>query len=131
MYCNNCGSEMADDAKFCPKCGKEAGAQPRASGTHGVAYTEKSVGLAVVLSLIIVGAGQMYAGKVGRGIAILLFSLFGIGVLYVPLFLAPSVGTLALGSILVIAWYVFVVYDAYKQAKNYNEYLNRNGRPPW
>lgn len=67
MYCNNCGSEMADDAKFCPKCGKEAGAQPRASGTHGVAYTEKSVGLAVVLSLIIVGAGQMYAGKVGRG----------------------------------------------------------------
>ena len=21
MYCNNCGTQMADGAKFCPKCG--------------------------------------------------------------------------------------------------------------
>ncbi|MGI6078822.1 MAG: zinc-ribbon domain-containing protein [Fastidiosipilaceae bacterium] len=137
MYCSNCGSQMAEDAKFCPNCGKGTGDRPRASGTYGVVYTEKSAGLAAVLSIIIVGAGQMYAGKVGRGIIILLFSLFGIGFLYVPSLLAVVTGAMSvggalmLGSVLVLAWYVFVVYDAYRQAEIYNGYLRENGHPPW
>ena len=27
VYCNNCGTQMADGAKFCPKCGIKMEAQ--------------------------------------------------------------------------------------------------------
>ena len=28
MFCKNCGTQMADDAAFCPNCGARNGAQP-------------------------------------------------------------------------------------------------------
>jgi len=47
--------------------------------TQRIVYYEqkkKSVGIAVLLSFVIPGAGQMYLGKIGKGI--LLFVLAGI-----------------------------------------------------
>ncbi|CAD7773747.1 hypothetical protein FHEFKHOI_01467 [Candidatus Methanoperedenaceae archaeon GB50] len=66
-----------------------------------VAYYEqksKNVGIATALSIIIAGVGQMYLGKVGKGILILLFCW------------------------LVIPW-IYGIYDAYKGAKDYNARL--------
>ena len=59
---------------------------------------KKSPGIATLLSFIIPGAGQMYLGKVGKGILILLFSWT------------------------IVVW-LYGIYDAYKYAKDYNAKL--------
>ena len=59
---------------------------------------KKSPGIAVLLSLIIPGAGQMYLGKVGKGIILLIFFWT------------------------IIAW-LYSIFDAYKYAKDYNARL--------
>ncbi|AAB99536.1 hypothetical protein MJ_1516 [Methanocaldococcus jannaschii DSM 2661] len=59
---------------------------------------KKSVGIAVLLSFIIPGAGQMYLGRVGKGIILLLTCW------------------------LIIPW-IYSIYDAYKSAKDYNAQL--------
>ncbi|WP_048197420.1 TM2 domain-containing protein [Methanocaldococcus sp. FS406-22] len=69
--------------------------------TQRIVYYEqkkKSVGIAVLLSLVIPGAGQMYLGKVGKGIIILL-------------------------TFWLIIPYLYGIYDAYKSAKDYNAQL--------
>lgn len=39
-------------------------------------YKKKSIALGVLLNLLLVGAGSMYAGKVGKGIVLLFGSIF-------------------------------------------------------
>jgi len=74
---------------------------------------EKDAGIAAVLSLIIPGLGQMYVGKVGRGIIILLI-------------------TIVLSVVLIgfIIW-IWNIFDAYNLAKKYNEALKTTGTKPW
>jgi TM2 domain-containing membrane protein YozV len=59
---------------------------------------KKNEGIATALSIIIPGVGQMYIGKVGKGILILIFFW------------------------LIIPW-LYGIYDAYKNAKDYNAQL--------
>jgi len=69
--------------------------------TQRIVYYEqkkKSIGIAVLLSVVIPGAGQMYLGKVGKGIILLLTCW------------------------LIIPW-IYSIYDAYKSAKDYNAQL--------
>ncbi len=46
---------------------------------------QKSAGLAVILGLIIIGAGLMYAGRVGLGIAHLILSVVFCWTIIIPL----------------------------------------------
>lgn len=97
-------------------------------------YTEKSAGIAVLLSLIIPGAGQMYAGKVGRGVALLILAWFLIPafvILFLWIFIESTGFAWLILSFLVIIFYIFVLYDAYSVAKEYNTFLRLNGQPPW
>lgn len=75
----------------------------------------KSVALAVILSIILYGVGQIYLDRVGRGVAIL-----GTG-------LALSIGLTWYigfwGLIPALAFWMWQVYDAYKIAK-------RSQQPP-
>jgi len=59
---------------------------------------KKNAGIATALSFIIPGVGQMYLGKVGKGILILIFCW------------------------LIIPW-LYGIYDAYTSANNYNARL--------
>ena len=59
---------------------------------------KKNAGIATALSLIIPGVGQMYIGKIGTGILILIFCW------------------------LIIPW-LYGIYDAYKSANDYNGQL--------
>ena len=74
---------------------------------------EKDAGIAAVLSLIIPGLGQMYIGKIGRGVLILLFT--------------------ALLSMILVGFIIWIwnIFDAYNLAKKYNETLRATGRKPW
>ena len=59
---------------------------------------KKNAGIATALSFIIPGVGQMYLGKVGKGILILIFCW------------------------LIIPW-LYGIYDAYTSANSYNARL--------
>jgi TM2 domain-containing membrane protein YozV/predicted Zn-ribbon and HTH transcriptional regulator len=56
-YCENCGAGIANEGYPCPEC--EFDPPP----------PSKSPILAAILSLLITGVGQIYAGRVGRGVA--------------------------------------------------------------
>ncbi len=107
-YCTNCGAEIDEKAEICPKCGVRQ-AEPGAYGksrTHQGGYQEKNPVLAAILSLVIVGVGQIYNGQIVKGIILLvvtvIFGLTGIGLI-----------------ISFIIW-VFAIYDAYNTAQRIN-----------
>ncbi|NLL94382.1 MAG: zinc ribbon domain-containing protein [Thermoplasmatales archaeon] len=132
MYCQKCGKEIVDGVRFCAACGAE---QTQGYASPRVVYTEKSAGIAILLGLILVGAGQMYVGKIGRGIAFLLIGLILYPAFIVPLFFMPSTTGLLVGiaiiSLVAVVYAIYVLYDAYSLAKEYNAYLRTNGQPPW
>ncbi len=128
MYCQNCGSQLPDSAKFCDRCGAKVGADTERSNSNteynmaSIMVNKKSEALALILSLLIPGLGQIYNGQVSKGAmmivaaivcAVLTFVFFPIGILYIVL-------------------WIYAMYDAFKDAKEYNQYLlSHNGNPPW
>ena len=87
-----------------------------------IMVNKKSEALALILSLLIPGLGQIYNGQVSKGAmmivaaivcAVLTFVFFPIGILYIVL-------------------WIYAMYDAFKDVKEYNQYLlSHNGNPPW
>lgn len=126
MYCQNCGSQLPDSAKFCDRCGAKVGTDTERSNTEynmaSIMVNKKSEALALILSLLIPGLGQIYNGQVSKGAmmivaaivcAVLIFVFFPIGILYIVL-------------------WIYAMYDAFKDAKEYNQYLlSHNGNSPW
>jgi TM2 domain-containing membrane protein YozV len=87
----------------------------------------KNTTVAAVLSLLIAGAGQIYAGRAVRGLGILaLISLIG--------FTGYAVFNL-LGLLLVVPFIIGIfawqIYDAYSLARKFNEHTRTYARPPW
>ena len=135
-YCSRCGSPAKDGAQFCDQCGAplKGGFQSYSYGNQAtVSYTyrkdEKEAILAVVLSVLIPGLGQMYCGKVGRGIGILLLLGLLSFVSLIPLFFIMDpmdfnfTGFFALNvvvSVIVFIFYIWQIYDAYRCAEDHN-----------
>jgi TM2 domain-containing membrane protein YozV len=107
--------------------------------------------VAAVLSFFIPGVGQIYVGRLARGIALfflvsLLLAIYiGIGILND---LAQSVtsaigGAFTLGQSLIPPWiqqglelafvlaWLLQIVDAYLKAKRYNKVVTQTGRAPW
>ena len=112
-----------------------SGTQPYSPPTH---YKEKEPAIAVILSLVVIlGSGHIYAGKVGKGIGLILGAFGCIGLIYGGFFsmgifwdIGPFIAMMVIGGIgaLVLALYAHI--DAYKTAQNYNQFLRTHGRPP-
>lgn len=129
MYCKMCGERLPADAVTCEKCGhvieKDFKSQPNATG-----YMKplKSKGIAAVLSIIFMGLGQIYTGKIAKGVVLAIIEAFCLSQEFVFV-LALLAGDLTITmwaaylgvTIVFIALWVWQVYDAYKLAKNYNE----------
>lgn len=148
MYCPNCGTEAVPEAVFCNKCGcnlKERAQPAPAPASVPYALPLKNSGLAAVLSFLFTGLGQIYAGKISRGI---IFILVAVGVAMVTtillfaglvtdsegvvqsfdsLYLAAIVGIL----IAYLAFYIWQIYDAYILTNKYNDALKQTGQEPW
>lgn len=77
--CPDCGTQVSDAAITCPKC-----ARPIAPAAQAPVQQQWSPGVAAVLSLVIPGAGQMYKGQVGNGLAWLLVVVLGYVFFVVP-----------------------------------------------
>lgn len=72
---------------------------------------EKSPGIAVLLSFLFTGAGQLYADQVQRGVLML--------IIYVFLFCLMSV-TMGVFGILLVPYWIWGMFDANKSALEYN-----------
>ncbi|KAF5071810.1 hypothetical protein DSECCO2_208090 [anaerobic digester metagenome] len=135
-YCSRCGSLAKEGAQFCDRCGAplSGGFQSYNQGNqyppYGYRRDEKEAILAVVLSVLIPGLGQIYCGKVGRGIGVLVLIGLLSFVSFVPLFLVMDpmefnfAGFFALTvvmSIVVFIIYIWQIYDAYRCADDHNK----------
>jgi TM2 domain-containing membrane protein YozV len=73
--CRRCAGRLQVGAPACGTCGQltGAGAAGPASGRPVGVVAAKSTGIAVLLSVLWVGAGNLYAGSIGTGVALMLF----------------------------------------------------------
>ena len=88
-----------------------AGSNPGVAAV-ALALNHKSPGVAVLLSLLLTGAGQIYCGKAGRGIAFFCAGVFA----WVTLFFL-------IGFILLPAVWIWAAVDAASLAKRQNAML--------
>lgn len=144
MYCPNCGASVPDGARFCSDCGHPLGATDGSQSDTGrttpdyqtkVYVNKKSEGLALVLSLLLPGLGEIYLGRIGRGIALMAVYLMGGIFATVWLIAAFDDGGAMLAGTLIwaipVAVWIYAMYDSYMLAKRYNEYLiSHDGNPP-
>ncbi len=128
MYCRNCGRELETDANFCPVCGHPTGDPGcrRACSQAAVMMERKSEGIALILSLIITGAGHMYAGKIVDGVVLLALQValsLGMFVVFLTMddpFAVVIVGILCIATFVV---WIYAIIDSNKEVKRYNQQL--------
>ena len=75
-----------------------------------MAKIKKDPTLAAVLSFLLTGAGQIYVGKVGRGIAFMLAQVINVCLMAV-----------LIGFITTPLTAIWCIWDAYNQAKKVNQ----------
>jgi TM2 domain-containing membrane protein YozV len=113
-FCRGCGKQINPSTVICPSCGVATGeTSPMSQHEMQLAHQrrtammtmqQKSTGVAVLLSLLIPGLGQFYAGAPGKGIMFITFLLMFV---IIGFFLQP------------INWIVSMV-DANSEATKYN-----------
>ena len=124
-FCGSCGAALIGKSTTCMKCGYTKTKYNPMTPPQGALYKNEGTGLilSIVLGLFCLnGIGQIYAGKVGRGIGIMIGSwvLIVVGVL-----------TFGIGLIAYLAIFIWQIFDAKKLCREFNEYVSQNGRPPW
>ena len=124
-FCGQCGATLAAKYAPCPKCGYSKTRYNPTAPVPGSQYKNEGTGLilSIVLGLFCLnGIGQIYAGKVGRGIGIMIGSwvLIVVGVL-----------TMGIGLIAYLAIFIWQIFDTKNLCRQYNEFVSQNGRPPW
>lgn len=67
-FCRNCGNGIDDAARFCQHCGGPQTAANSIAATPTAHAHRKDPAIAVLLSFVWSGAGQVYAGATSRGI---------------------------------------------------------------
>jgi len=120
-FCSKCGKAVTEEMNVCPNCGNVLRITPTSRVTVGT----KNPGVAAVLSLFIPGLGQIYSGRIGRGLLMLF--------VVVPLsaILALFFFWLLIPLLLPLAVWIWNIFDANNICKEYNRRLMETGNPPW
>ncbi len=108
-YCVRCGKEVDADATVCPHCGAalpslEELDRKRRKELNNI----RSPWTAALLSFMIVGLGHLYAGEIGRGLALFIFTVAFFAFTKVSLWVAPL-------------FWIAAAIDAYRVTKMKNE----------
>ena len=85
------------------------------------------MGVTMVLTIVLGffglgGIGHLYLGKIIKGIVLCIVGIILLVVTFMTVFIA---------LIVLIPFALFVIYDAYRLCKRYNNDLEQTGRPPW
>ncbi|MDR0335327.1 MAG: hypothetical protein LBH69_05545 [Methanomassiliicoccaceae archaeon] len=129
MYCNKCGIQIADQQEFCGGCGQKAGGSVQMQSY--VALREKSSGAAALLSFLWAGLGHLYIGKIALGLVLMLIYPVVLGLGFFVLVGAMGLFGLVLFAVIVLAVWIWCIFDAHKRANEYNDFLRANGKRPW
>ena len=97
VYCWNCGRSVAAAAEICPECGVRQRPPPTES--------EKNPGVAALLSAVWTGAGQIYNGDIGRGVALMAL-----------MFVSTVSIVVGIGFVTTPLIWGYAIYDAYRTA---------------
>lgn len=115
-FCRNCGYELTGDYKFCPECGYDLSGRVTAnrSSVPSANSGEKSLVLAIILSVIFPGLGQIYLGLNQKGI------LFIVGYI-----ISAVLILLLIGFLLVLVVWIWALVDVVQStnAINNGEYV--------
>lgn len=95
VYCRDCGAIIKERAEICPECG----VRQRSAFLSNVDES----GVAAVASLLIPGAGQIFLGHIERGLLFIAAT-----------FVAAFMSMFIVGIPLLLAIWVYAIYDAYK-----------------
>ncbi|MFZ2412454.1 MAG: zinc-ribbon domain-containing protein [Candidatus Methanoperedens sp.] len=117
-YCPNCGTQIYEKAEICPKCGVRVSEPP--PGRISTIPEKKSAALSVLLSFFIPGLGQMYCGKVARGVGIFALSILIFSMFVYAAASNPTSSDAAFPFLLWILVYIWNLYDAYNLAGKIN-----------
>lgn len=98
--------------------------QPYGQPYYGPMAGERNAVLALVLSFIITGLGQIYNRENSKGVMLLVLAV----ILWV---FNAFFFWLCIGLVLSLALWIYGMYDAYTRAEEYNRMLRATGRPPW
>lgn len=116
VYCHECGSEIRRAAEICPECGVRQQHSESHQGGSASQSGEKNPGLAAVLSFFLAGAGQIYNGEIGKGIALALSEVVVITIILLTIWIF-------IGFFFIPIWFVllgYAVWDAYDKAQKIN-----------
>lgn len=107
-FCANCGFEMPKTTKFCPECGNSTEGIPQVVNNvnNSVVNSDKSPGLAAILSFLIVGLGQIYLGLTKKGI-----------ILFVGAIISGVLMLVLIGWITWLIVWGYAIYDAYNSGE--------------
>ena len=139
MYCQNCGSEISGNEKFCPECGGALKQDSYSADSYTgrpvehrivVQDRRKEPIIAVLLNLFLFpGLGQVYAGKPKRFLLVMLLFWSSVGLLLMSI-LANTGMPMPIFIILALVVGYWQVYDGYKCVSDYNKFLHMHGRAP-
>ena len=104
-FCSHCGEAIAVKAEICPKCGVR---QPVIETALAESTLRTATVLAAILGFIgFMGIGHMYAGNVGRGIALLLGGWVLWILFWVTIWLLVGIVFIPIG----VALWIWSIYD--------------------
>lgn len=140
-FCPKCGKRVQAKADFCPSCGNNLKQSTSERPTPSVPLERKNEGIAAILSFILglaglMGIGQIYVGRIARGIAVLIVGIVLAILVWGSLILGfftlgiAWIGTLFFG----VVWLVLLVwqtFDAYSLAQKFNREVQETGKTPW
>ena len=66
-FCFNCGAKLTGDFKFCPECGQNLNSKVTKTTRTVTSSGEKNILLAIILSVLLPGLGQIYLGLDNKG----------------------------------------------------------------
>ena len=130
-FCGSCGNPITETATPIQDTNQShAEPPPKQNVNSGKALQRppewKSMGVTMVLTVVLGifglgGIGHLYLGKIIKGIVLLIVGI-----------ILAIIGWLTIfGLIILLAFALYVVYDAYRLCKRYNDVLEQTGRPPW
>jgi TM2 domain-containing membrane protein YozV len=123
-FCPKCGMQTEQNDVYCKGCGMPLTQQPTPPSIPPYVpprptVSPKNEGLAAVLSVVWSGLGQIYTGRLSRGIVIMIAGVMMLFISWILLWIPQ------------LLFWIWNIYDAYNQAKQYNRELTRTGNPPW